>query len=216
MPGKVTLLVAVVLTIGAAAYSAVLYPQLPERIPIHWNIRGEVDGYGSKATGLFLMPGVMVFLLGLWLVLPWLSPQNFKIEGFRQAWDWVWLMTSGLMAFCHLVIIQAGMHPTADLGRVMVSGLCAFFALIGVPLGKVKRNFWMGYRTPWTLANDKVWESCQHFASKTLIVTGLIGAAGVWLGVPIPVCIGLFLLGSLLPLPQSVIVYKRMESRGEL
>lgn len=207
---------ALVLTLGATAYSIVLYPQLPDKMPIHWNIRGEIDGYGPKATGLFLMPGIMVFLLGLWLILPGLSPQNFRVANFRQAWDNVWLATTGLMTFCHIVIIQAGMHPTVDLGKIMVSGLCAFFAVIGLPLGNIKRNFWMGYRTPWTLANDKVWESCHHFAARTLFVVGLIGAVGVWLGLPVAACFVLIIAGGLLPSLQSLIVYKQMEKRGEL
>ena len=56
--------VAAALVVLAWVVSAWLYPGLPATIPIHWNIHGKVDGYGSKGT-IFLMPGVMVFLLGL-------------------------------------------------------------------------------------------------------------------------------------------------------
>ena len=35
---------------------AYFYPQLPERVPSHWNIRGEVDGYSSKFFAAFGLP----------------------------------------------------------------------------------------------------------------------------------------------------------------
>jgi uncharacterized membrane protein len=216
MSGKVPLLVAVALTLGAAAYSAVLYPQLPDRMPIHWNIRGEVDGYSGKAAGLFLMPGIMVFLLGMWVILPGLSPQNFRVATFRQTWDYVMLLSAGMMVFCHVVIIQAGLHPGLDLGKILTSGIFAFLALLGGAMGKVKRNFWMGYRTPWTLANEKVWDETHQFAAKTLVVAGIVGVIAIWSGVPMAICMALFIVGALLPLVQSLIVYKQLEKKGEL
>jgi hypothetical protein len=39
-----------------------LYGSLPEQIPTHWNIRGEVDGYGGKWS-LFMFPVMMAGML---------------------------------------------------------------------------------------------------------------------------------------------------------
>jgi uncharacterized membrane protein len=41
------------LLIGVAvAVAAYLYPDLPEQIPTHWNIEGEVDDYTPKPWGV--------------------------------------------------------------------------------------------------------------------------------------------------------------------
>jgi uncharacterized membrane protein len=216
MTTRIALGIAGVLILAAAAYSAVLYPQLPNQIPIHWNARGQIDGWGSKDFGLFLMPGIMAGLLIMFVVLPWLSPQNFKVESFSGTYNYVALLTIALMGYCHVIIIETGRHPGFDAIKLIVSGMFAFVGLLGGAMGKVRRNFWMGFRTPWTLANEKVWESCHHFAAHMLVVAGIIGIVAVWLGVPPIVCFVLFMVAVLAPVLQSLIVYKRLEREGNL
>jgi uncharacterized membrane protein len=47
--------------------SVYLYPQMPERMAPHWNIRGEVDGYLSKFWTLFFMPSISAGLVLLFI-----------------------------------------------------------------------------------------------------------------------------------------------------
>ena len=87
---------------------------------------------------------------------------------------------------------------------------------IGNYLGKLRRNFWAGIRTPWTLLNDTVWERTHRFAGWLFVGTGAIGivlsfvpAVRVW-GV-----IGLLLLDTLLACVYSYVIYQRLEVRGQ-
>ncbi|MHC5540309.1 DUF1648 domain-containing protein, partial [Singulisphaera rosea] len=41
-------LVASGLVVAVFVGSAVVYGMLPERVPIHWNLQGQADGFGSK------------------------------------------------------------------------------------------------------------------------------------------------------------------------
>ena len=50
-------------------------------------------------------------------------------------------------------------------------------ALLGNVLGKVRRNFWVGVRTPWTLADVRVWERTHRLAAWLFTVAGLVGAS---------------------------------------
>lgn len=34
----------------------IVYPYMPDQVPIHWNVYGEVDDYGSKTFGTFFLP----------------------------------------------------------------------------------------------------------------------------------------------------------------
>jgi uncharacterized membrane protein len=59
------------------AVAAWAWPSAPAQIPIHWDIAGQVNGYGSKFTGLVLMPIVATAgyaLIGLTAVL---RPEKF-------------------------------------------------------------------------------------------------------------------------------------------
>ena len=75
-------IIAVILLVASVVAPAWLYPGLPDRIPTHWNIKGEVDGYGGKWT-LFLFPVMMVVLLVLFYFMPALSPRHFEVDTFR-------------------------------------------------------------------------------------------------------------------------------------
>jgi uncharacterized membrane protein len=78
-------IVAVLLILVTTAATAWLSSSLPDQIPSHWNIRGEVDGYGGKWT-LYIFPVLMVGMLGLFAILPALSPKQFEVDTFRSTY----------------------------------------------------------------------------------------------------------------------------------
>ena len=55
------------------------------------------------------------------------------------------------------------------------------FIVLGNYLGKIRRNYMFGVRTPWTLASELSWNKTHRFAGKLFVVTGLIVLlAGLW------------------------------------
>lgn len=204
----------VLLMVGLLVYSLWLYPSLPDRVPTHWNWKGEVDGWSSKQVGAFLLPGITAVLWLVLLALPWLSPQGFKIEPFRATYNLIVVLVLALMAYIHVVILQAALHPRLDVPRALVGGVFLLFGGIGLLLGRVKRNFWLGIRTPWTLASDVVWERTHRFGARLYTLAGFLGALAVWLGMSPAVCLVLFLVLVFVPVVYSLVLYKRMESRG--
>jgi uncharacterized membrane protein len=203
------------LVLLAALYSALLYPTLPERIPSHWNIHGEVDGWMRRTAGAIFGP-VLVAVLGMLLyLLPWLSPRHFKVDLFRGTYNYVVVLVAGLIFFIHLVSLQAALHPAFDWGRVLIGGIFLLIALVGNVLGKVRRNFWMGVRTPWTLASDAVWIATHRLAARIWVSAGIAGALALWLGVPAALCVALWMVAILFPVFYSLFLYKRLEREGE-
>ncbi|MGE3822163.1 MAG: DUF1648 domain-containing protein, partial [Isosphaeraceae bacterium] len=98
---------AIALVCGTIAVSVALYPVMPDRIPVHWNFKGEVDGYGSRAVGLFLMPAVMAGMLVFFAFLPALSPRNFEVDTFKSSYLFVMLVCTGLFAYIHAVALYS-------------------------------------------------------------------------------------------------------------
>jgi uncharacterized membrane protein len=95
------------------------------------------------------------------------------------------------------------------MNRAMFGGLAVFIGLLGNVMGKVRRNFWIGIRTPWTLASERVWHSTHRFAAKTMVIGALLSLGGVFAGLPIPWCLALVMAGLLVPVLYSLVVYKR-------
>jgi uncharacterized membrane protein len=125
------------------------------------------------------------------------------------------LLVFCMMAYVFAVMLWANCGRAIDMGRAISCGICLFFVLIGNVLGKLRRNFYVGVRTPWTLADERVWNATHRFAARTFVAGGLIGLvlsiAGLFLwAILVP------LAGALAPVVYSLVYYKQLERRGEL
>jgi uncharacterized membrane protein len=209
-------LVGMVLTAVAVGASVILYPYLPLQMPTHWNIHGQVDGYGAKSWAAFLGPGFMVFMLVLFRVLPWLSPKRFEVDTFVSTYLYMMVVLLAFFAYIHGLSLWAGLRGPWDISRAIFGGVCLLFALLGNVLGKVRRNFWIGVRTPWTLADERVWYATHRFAAKTFVAGGLAAFALGLVGAPFWVSFATLMAGALTPVVHSLVYYKRLERRGEL
>lgn len=208
---------AVGLLVAAWVAALVAYSYLPERVPIHWNIRGEIDGYGHKTWAAFITPAAMVGLLVLFRLLPWLSPKQFTLETFHDTYEFAVALTMGLLAYIHAITLWAAWQGSVDLGRALMAGVCLFFVSLGNVLGKVRRNFFMGVRTPWTLASERVWIDTHRLAARLFVAAGLIGFVFCLLvGGPIAfvTTMVLILSAALVPAGYSLVHYKRLERQG--
>jgi uncharacterized membrane protein len=213
---RVYWIIAVGLVILAWGISAALYPGLPAKIPTHYNLQGKVDAYGSKGT-IFLMPAVMIFLLGLFQLLPVLSPKGFEVDTARTTYLFVMVLVIGMQGYIQGVILYgAAMGGKLPMARVMLAGLFLFFALMGNVLGRVRRNFYIGVRVPWTLASERVWNDTHRVSAWLFVACGLAGFVVVISGLPLLAALAVLPVAVLGPIVYAFVHYKRLERRGAL
>jgi uncharacterized membrane protein len=209
-------MVAVALIVLTWAVSAALYPGMPDTIPMHWNFQGKIDGYGAKWT-VFLMPGFMIFLLGLFALLPLLSPRNFEVDTFRATYLYLMVLIIALMGYIQAVILYAATHGgRLDVSRALFGGMFLFFALMGNVLGRIRRNFYIGVRVPWTLASERVWNDTHRVASWVFVASGLTGLVMILVGLPVAGALAVLILAAVVPIVYSFVHYKALERRGAL
>ncbi len=193
------------------AVVAVMYPDLPDPMPSHWNLHGQVDGWMPKFWGAFLIPLVMAVLWIVLLVLPRISPRGFEMDSFARAWGFLRVAILGMLFLVGLLVLRAAKTHEPLSERVLLTALGVLFMLIGNVLGKVTRNFFVGIRTPWTLANEEVWYRTHRLAGKLFVVAGLLVVAaslaglGAW---TIFVSVG---LATLVPVVYSYVIYRKLE-----
>ena len=87
---------------------------------------------------------------------------------------------------------------------------------MGNVMGKVRKNFYIGVRVPWTLASDRVWNDTHRLAAWVCVAAGVIGFAMIVLGVPILGPIVVLILSAFVPVIYSFVHYKSLERRGAL
>lgn len=211
MNTRLAVLIGLALAALAFAGTAWIYPSLPERIPTHWNLHGEVDEWGSRFPAAFFGPIAMLLFTLLLVVLPRVSPERFRVDAFRDTFNYVMVAVIALFALTHGITLDAARHPDALRARWLVAGIFLFFAVIGNVLGKVRRNFWMGVRTPWTLASDHVWVATHRLAARIFVAAGVGGAAAILLGAPFVAGFALLMVAVAVPALYSLVLSKRIE-----
>jgi uncharacterized membrane protein len=195
------------------------YDYLPERVPVHWNINGEPDQWTTRdrvLPYLLISPGAMAVMMVVGLLLPWLSPKPFDVERFRPTYEYVFALIAMLFAYIQVAILMATVDHGDFAMRMLIGGIFLFFAAIGNVLGKVRRNFWMGVRTPWTIASEKVWNQTHRVAAWLYVAVGVVGFVAVFIGVNLIAVFVVFMICVLFPLPYSLYVYKKLQREGKL
>ena len=211
-----TISIMIGMVIFVCCVSAWYYTRLPDIVPTHWTADGKINSYGSKWIPILIMPLTVILVMVLAVILPMVSPKQYEIQKFQGAFDEIMLIVMGFMTYLHLVIMEATANPKIELGKWLVGGILIFFAWMGNMLGKTRRNFFMGIRTPWTLASDKVWIATHRMAGKLMVIGGLGGVLGMLLGIPpFPCMIGALIL-LFYPVIYSLFIYKKYEREGTL
>jgi uncharacterized membrane protein len=205
-----------VLIAAVVASTVASYPHLPNMVPMHWDAHGNVNGWGPKWTLFAINPGIMAMTLLIFYVLPWLSPKQFAVELFRSTSLYIMVTMLALLAYIHLLILAASLSWMVDVGRAVEGGICLLLALMGNVLGKVRRNFFIGVRTPWTIANEQVWNATHRFAAKTFFGGGIVGLLAILLHAPFWLPIAAIFTAALAPVIYSLVFYKQLERRGAL
>lgn len=218
------LFVTIFCTCVSAGIPLILYSVRPdllkEQIPTHSNAAGEVDQWTPRERILpqwLLLPAVMAGLVGLSALLPWLSPQGFEISRFRETFYLLMAVVILMFAYIQSLLVLGGVAGIQlDTTRGLLGGLPLFFSLLGNRLGKVQRNFWMGVRTPWTLASETLWIHTHRLTAWLWTAGGVVLSLLGFVGVSVWWWLAGLLLMALVPVFYSLWLYKRLEKQGRL
>jgi len=195
--------------------SAIVYGRLPERIPIHWNFRGEVDGYGERWT-IFLMPLLMLLMIGVIYILPWASLRTEDIDVNRPVYGRLMLILVALFGFIHVMVLYGAFGGDSP-SRLIIAGMCVFLGLIANLLGKVDRNCLIGVRTPWTIASERVWIETHRLAAWMGVAAAALGFVVALLPFAPPwIALVVVLAGFIYPAIHSFIAFRRYAREGLL
>jgi uncharacterized membrane protein len=157
-------------------YAYYLYPNLPNKIPIHFNLQGEVDGWGSRES-IFLMP----FVMGLVSVFVFFTLTNIKkIDPKRypntdnRIFKTFGLFTVVFLTCLSLFILFGTAHTEIKMSKLIFTLLGLAFAVMGIYLPKLKQNYFVGFKLPWTLESEDNWNETHKLAGKIWLVGGLL------------------------------------------
>lgn len=197
------------LLILTAAASVFFYNNLPARIVTHWNFSGEPDGYGSGQTQAIVFPLLVIGMYILFLLLPYLDPKKDRYEQFSKIYHIFKNTILSLIIIIYFVMALNGLGYNLPVGVITPGLIGLLFIVLGNYMGKLKMNWFMGIRTPWTLSSETVWNKTHRFGGKMFILAGLLMIAQIFLPLAwkLPVFIVSLLLLIFGTIGYSYIVY---------
>jgi len=201
-----------IVVIGMFAVTAWLYPSLPSSMPIHWDIAGHINGWAPKEWGAWIAPAIGLLLTILFPVFATIDPKSENYKDFSRAWNLLQLCIVIFFAYMEGVVFYTIFHPAhnALLGRDLLIGIGFLFVVLGNYMGKIRQNFFIGVRTPWTLSDPEVWHQSQRIGGWTFVIGGIATIILSWL---FPMTIGWF-IGVIvaivvIPVLSSYVLYQR-------
>jgi uncharacterized membrane protein len=208
-------LASVLLVLAMVGAAMVVAGRIPDgvRLPIHWNIDGEPDGFGGKWTALLIPPGITAILTILLYALPLFAAQKEALARSLALYGAAWIAVLIIFTAVDAATIAVALGWAVPVPRVLIGTLGAAFAIIGNALAKSRPNRFIGLRTPWTLKDEEVWIKTHRLGGVVLTLGGIIAFLAAF--VPISarahflLFLGIILLFAVIPTLYSWLVWRR-------
>ncbi|MBN2102118.1 MAG: SdpI family protein [Candidatus Aenigmarchaeota archaeon] len=176
------LIIALILVILSFIMGLAFYPILPEDVPSHWNVRGEVDGYLPKFWGAFLFPIVTVGLFLLFALIPHIDPKKTNIEKMEKYYGGIVVLTMGFLFYIYILTIVWALGARIGMNIMIMPAMGILFYALGAIMHNLKSNWFVGIRTPWTLSSESVWKKTHALGGKVFKISGILAVASILFG----------------------------------
>jgi len=150
-----------------------LYTRLPEQVPMNWGFNGTVT-YGNKVQ-LWIVFSLGIIMAVMFDVLPKIDPKRANYKRFGKYYDLFALtMIIFLMIMQGVVLVESFKPNTVQVGQLVAIVVGVLFMITGNIMPKIKTNFYMGIRTPWTLSNTDVWNKTHRLGGRLMFLVGAL------------------------------------------
>lgn len=157
-----------------------VYPSLPQQLPIHWNIHGAVDGYINKSLpAALLFPLMTLGIYLLLLLLPYIDPKRDKYAQFTTAFHAIRLTFTLFFLFLFATITISSLGYPLPTGKLIPGAVALLIIVMGNFMGKIRHNYFIGIRLPWTFADEQVWNKTHRLGGKLFVISGICTLASL-------------------------------------
>jgi len=202
-----------ILMAGFLGVAFFVYPYLPDQVPSHWNIHGQVDAYSGRFFGAFFEPLLAPVLYLLLILLPLADPRKENYVRFANAYAFLRWALLIFMYGLYVITLTASLGYPVNMGLFVKAGVAVLFTIIGNFMGQFRHNYFVGIKTPWTLANEEVWQRTHRLGGRIWVLCGLGCLAlspfsGAWAAY---LYFALLMIMVLVPMLYSYVIFERQK-----
>jgi len=203
---KGLLILTTLLTLIPFAVGLLLWDKLPEQIPTHWNMDGEVDGWSSKNFAVF---GICGFIAAIHLLCSFITFADPKNKGHNEGTMWLMLWICPVIsAVCSAMMYFAAFGYDISVERILPILMGGLFAVTGNYMPKFKQNSTIGIKIPWTLHDEENWTATHRFAGRIWLIGGIVIMATAFVG-SVWIMLAALIVMTVVPTVYSYRFYKK-------
>ena len=169
---KWSLLITSVINLLPILAGLLLWDKLPEQVPFHWNINGQVDNWVSKEFAVFSLPSILFALQWVCFLFSGLDPKRRNIS--KKMLGIVLGIIPSINLVLHTIVYLNALGYSVAIVPVICVMLGVLFIIIGNYLPKCKQSYTMGIKLPWTLDDEENWNATHRMAGKLWVFGGLL------------------------------------------
>jgi uncharacterized membrane protein len=208
----------VVLLMAAAGWMAIARTPPAALVAVHFGFDGRPNGFAHPVVAFLLLPAVAAGLWVLLAVAPRLDPRGANLARSQTAYGLIWLLVTMFMAAVQGAVIGIAAGENIAMPQLTAFLMAGLFVIAGNFMGKIRPNNFIGIRTPWTRANDRVWDQTHRLGGFVFVAAGLAMAAAPFLiSDPHRLMLAAALLPSaavLVPVCWSYVLWRRFARAG--
>jgi immunity protein, SdpI family len=163
-----------------AIYLTILWKQIPQSVPMHFDLKGNVDRYGTKHDLLILILSLTALNAVMYLIVSniyKIDPRKTATQNKDRLKQIAFSVTLYLSAIWIMLIYEIAHNDVTMTMKFVFVAMGLLFALLGNNMYNIKPNYFAGLRLPWTLENEDNWRKTHHLAGRLWFFGGLIFAA---------------------------------------
>jgi uncharacterized membrane protein len=203
-------------------YLAIVWNKLPERVAMHFNLKGNIDRYGSRNELIVLTVVMMIVAAAIYVLLPLaykIDPKRYAAENKSRLHRIAFVVTVFLSAILCLLIYSSTHGNMKFTTKLIFAGIGLLFCFIGNYMHNIKPNYFAGFRLPWTLENESNWRKTHLLGGKLFFAGGFLIAV-ISLLTPAIVSIVIFfaitITITIIPCVYSYRLYKKQKSLNSI
>ena len=172
------------------AGTAIVLMFFPDQVPVHYDVSGNIDRWGSKYENL-VFPIIILAMSLFWTLFisyyekKALNTKDEK-EGAGSKTNAKVLGIAGLCMTVMFTVMQGfilygavtaaaseATQMTVDIGKISIIMLGLIFIILGNFMTKTRINCTVGFRVNWSMYNDNTWRKSNRFGAYGLMIAGI-------------------------------------------
>jgi uncharacterized membrane protein len=164
---------------------------MPDSVPMHYDMAGNIDRWGSKYENLIAPIIIMVMSLFWTIFIRYFEKKALKTHDEKESagaksnakvisivglcMAAMFTVLQGFMLYgAYYEAVSEATAWTVDIGKVSVILMGIIFIILGNFMTKTRINSAVGVRVSWSMYNDTTWRKSNRFGAFAIMIAGVL------------------------------------------